>query len=95
MSSQSRIGRIQRATSNEQLLHATGGYEDEAIAAHPGLGEHPGFAKSLIEGKFLSALGYVRRARDRDNDDYLDVIRVLEFAATRALAIMMRPQPAP
>jgi hypothetical protein len=89
MGAKSRIGMIQRSTTSEQLLDATVGYAEEAIATHPALRENQGFLGALASGKFLMALGHIRRARLGDEDEYQDVIRVLEFAATRALAIMM------
>ena len=92
MGTQSRIGMIQESTTTEQLLTATVGYGEEAIAKHPALRENAGFLTALTSGKFLNALGHIRRARLRDQDEYLDVIRVLEFAATRALTIMMLPR---
>lgn len=91
MDSQSRIGMIQRSTTSEQLLDATVGYAEDAIARHPALRDNAGFLAALATGRFLTALGHIRRARLGDADEYLDVIRVLEFAATRALAIMMLP----
>jgi len=89
---QNRIGMIQRSTTSEQLLDATVGYGEEAIAIHPALRDNVGFLTALASGKFLNALGHIRRARLADQDEYLDVIRVLEFAATRALTIMMLPR---
>ncbi len=89
MGTESRIGKIQQAATSEQLLDATIGYGDEAIARHPALRDNAGFLAALTGGKFLNALGCIRRARLKDDDEYLDVIRVLEFAATRALTIMM------
>ena len=86
---ESRIGKIQKSTTTEELLDATVGYGDEAIARHPALRDNAGFLAALSSGKYLNALGFIRRARLKDDDEYLDVIRVLEFAATRALTIMM------
>lgn len=75
--------------NNEQLDKAMEGYGQEASTRHPALQKNADFKASIDAGQFLHALGHVRRAREVDGDKYLDVIRVLEFAATRELAIKM------
>jgi hypothetical protein len=87
--SDDRISRIQKSTNNEQLDKAMDGFALESNANHPALQTNAGFASSMSAGQFLHALGHVRRARLTDDDKYLDVIRVLEFASTRELAIKM------
>lgn len=89
MNDSERIGQIQQAVTMEQLEQATQGYRQQAMAAHPALQHNQAFQGFLDEGQFLRALDNVRRARLSDGDEYLDVIRVLQFAATRQLAIKM------
>ena len=89
MKDDDRIIRIQKAISDEQLDDAMAGCSRQAITEHPALRNNLAFKTSMDAGQFLRALEQVRRARQADGDEYRDVIRVLEFAATRRLAIMM------
>ena len=89
MNDNERIGNIQKALNLEQLGNATDGYRLDAGARHPKLTNNQAFNAFMDDGLFQPALDNVRRSRRADNDEYLDVIRVLEFAATRRLAIMM------
>jgi hypothetical protein len=89
MDDNERISRIQKANSNEQLDNSMDGYLLEAIAAHPKLGNNKDFNSAMETGQFFRALEHVRRAREPDEDKYSDVIRMLEFATTRQLAIKM------
>lgn len=89
MKDDDRISRIQKAISDEQLDEAMAGCSQQAITAHPALQNNLEFKTSMDTGQFLRALEQIRHARKADADEYRDVIRVLEFAATRRLAIMM------
>jgi hypothetical protein len=89
MNDSERIGEIQKALNNEQLDNAMRGYSSHAATTHPKLKSHDDFNTYLESGQFHRALQYVRSARAKDEDQYFDVIRVLEFAATRQLAIKM------
>jgi len=89
MTDSERIGEIQKAINNEQLDNAMRGYSSHAAEAHPKLKNHDDFNAFMESGQFHRALQYVRSARQKDEDQYFDVIRVLEFAATRQLAIKM------
>jgi hypothetical protein len=89
MNDSERIGTIQKAVNNEQLDNAMQGYKSSAIAAHPKLANNKDFDSSMESGQFNRALQAVRSVRRQDEEEYFDVIRVLEFAATRQLAIKM------
>jgi len=88
-----RIAKIQKAIDDEQLDHAMEGYADQAATAHPALQLNHDFNDALEAGYFMRALECVRTARKVDGDEYLDVIRVLECAATKRLLTFMRRTP--
>jgi hypothetical protein len=83
------INAIQKAGNDEQLDKVMDGFRDQAVAAHSALQHNEDFGRLLATGQYMRALEQVRRAREPDADAYLDVIRVLQFAAGRRLAIMM------
>jgi hypothetical protein len=89
MNDSERIGQIQKAVNNEQLDNAMRGYKLAVIAAHPKLGSNKDFDSYMESGQFNRALQAVKSVRKQDEAEYFDVIRVLEFAATRQLAIKM------
>ena len=89
MNDSDRIEAIQKSTNNEQLDKAMHGYLDQAVAAHPALLQHENVSRLLDTGQYMRVLEQIRHARERDQDAYLDVIRVLQFAEGRRLAIMM------
>ena len=90
MNDYDRISAIQKAVNNEQLDKAMEGYGQQAATAHPALQLNKDFNAALGSGQFMTALDHVRRARRADGEEYFGVIRVLEFAAGRRLAIMMK-----
>ena len=89
MNDSERIGKIQKAVNNEQLDNAMQGYKLAAIAAHPKLEGNKDFDSCMDSGQFTRALQAVKSVRRQNEEEYFDVIRVLEFAATRQLAIKM------
>ena len=89
MNDRDRINAIQKSANDEQLDKAMDGFRDQTIAAHPALQHNEDFRRLLETGQYMRALEQVRRAREPDEDVYLDVIRVLQFAVSRRLAIMM------
>lgn len=89
MNDYDRITQIQKATTNEQLDDAMRDYRQQAVTAHIKLQDNVDFNASMEAGEFLRALESVRHARLPDQDEYFDVIRVLEFAETRRLYIKM------
>lgn len=89
MNDRDRIDAIQKSANDEQLDKAMGGFRGEAVAAHPALQNNDDFKRLLETGQYMRALEEVRRVRGLDYDLYLDVIRVLQFAVSRRLAIMM------
>jgi hypothetical protein len=89
MKDDDRIAAIQKAANDEQLDKAMKGFLDHAVAAHPALRQQENFSRLLDTGQYMRALEQVRHAREQDQDAYLDVIRVLQFAEGRRLAIMM------
>ena len=89
MNDYDRITQIQKATTNEQLDDAMRDYRQQAVTAHIKLQDNVDFNASMEAGEFLRALESVRHARLPDEDEYFDVIRVLEFAETRRLYIKM------
>ena len=89
MNDSDRIEAIQKSANAEQLDKAMNGFRAQAIAAHPALQHNEDFRRWLDTGQYMRALAEIRRAREADADAYLDVIRVLQFAEGRRLAIMM------
>ena len=89
MKDSQRIDAIQKSANDEELDKAMNGFRAETFAAHPALQHNADYQHSLDAGQYMRALDHVRRARDPDGETYLDVIRVLQFAASRRLAIMM------
>jgi hypothetical protein len=84
-----RINAIQKSENDEQLDRVMNGYREEAIGVHPKLAQNNEFRKLLDSGQYMRALDEVRHAREPDEEAYFDVIRMLQFAAGRRLAIMM------
>jgi hypothetical protein len=85
-----RISGIQKAHSDEQLDIAMTGYAQQAATLHPALQLNQAFNNALEAGQFMRALEIIRQARRVDGEEYFGVIRVLEFAAERRIAIMMK-----
>ena len=89
MNHSQRIDAIVKSANDEELDKAMASFRAETLAAHPALQRNADYQHSLETGQYMRALNHVRRAREPDGETYLDVIRVLQFAVTRRLAIMM------
>ncbi len=87
-----RITAIQKSVTNEELLSAMSGYLEQALAHYPVLQANQEFSNALGTSQFMRALHIIRRSRQADENEYFDLIRVLEFAESRRLAIMMKKE---
>jgi hypothetical protein len=87
MNHNNRIIRIEAARTNAELLHATDGYHEHILAAHPALRVTHGFNVAMRARRYLCALNDVKRAARGRGDRYGDVIRVLECASQKQFAL--------
>lgn len=84
-----RIDTIVHSADDAQLNQAMDGYRDDSVTLHPELGHNEDFGRLMENRQYMRALEIVRQARGLDTNLYADVIRVLQFAVSRRLAIMM------
>lgn len=84
-----RITAIQKSLTTDELSRAMSGYVEELMTSYPALQTNQEFLNALETSQFMRALHVIRRSRQTDENEYFDLIRVLEFAESRRLAIWM------
>ncbi|MES2354384.1 MAG: hypothetical protein V4568_08260 [Pseudomonadota bacterium] len=82
------ITSIQQAQTDQELDQLTDRYREYVLTAYPTFRMHYGFSEDLHEGRYSRALDDVKRAAIGRGDRYQDVIRVLELAVEKHLALI-------